>query len=109
MLQVAVIERSKTRHIINLRDLLAACSSKLSGAGRRSTCSALSFDGIQDFPGLLRELQTVDVLVMPLHRRIMLSPVATLYNHPLGNLKSTRNKSLQSPWPIGKAAACHDA
>ena len=42
--------------------------SSLRGWAHRPACSALSFDGIQDFPGLLRELQTVDVLVMPLQR-----------------------------------------
>ena len=66
---MALIERSKTRHIINLPDILAACKSELTVAGRKPACSALSFDGIQNFPGLLRELQTVDVLVMPFRKR----------------------------------------
>lgn len=67
---MALIERSKTRHIIKLPDILAACNSELTAAGRKPACSALSFDGIQNFPGLLQELQTVDVLVMPLCERL---------------------------------------
>ena len=63
---MALIERSKTRHIVNLPDMLAACKTELSVAGHKPACSALSFDGVQDFPGLLQELQTVDVLVMPI-------------------------------------------
>lgn len=66
---MALIERSRTRHIINLADLLAACAGDhLSVSGRAPACSALSFDGVEDFPGLLRELQSVDVLV-PLFRQ----------------------------------------
>ena len=70
VLQVALIERSKTRHIINLPEILAACNSELTAAGRKPACSALTFDGVHNFPGLLQELQTVDVLVTPLHERL---------------------------------------
>ena len=66
---MALIERGRTRHIVNLPDMLAACKSELSVAGSKPACSALSFDGVQDFPGLLQELQTVDVLVMPTEKR----------------------------------------
>lgn len=66
LFQMALIERSKTRHIVNLPDLVAACNSELTAAGRTPACSALSFDGAQDFPGLLQELQTTDVLVITL-------------------------------------------
>ena len=62
-MQVALIERSNTRHIVNLPDILAACNGELQAAGRQANCSALSFDGVNDFSALLRELQTVDVLV----------------------------------------------
>ena len=64
--QVALIERSNTRHIVNLPNILAACNGELQAAGRQAECTALSFDGVNDFPGLLRELHTVDVLVRPL-------------------------------------------
>ena len=65
-MQVAIIERSKTRHIVNLPDIMTACNAALGAAGRKAACAALSFDGVEDFPGLLRELQTVDVLVSSL-------------------------------------------
>ena len=61
--QVALIERGSTRHIVNLPDILAACNRELLAAGRQAKCSGLSFDRVDDFPALLRELQTVDVLV----------------------------------------------
>ena len=60
---MALIERSNARHIVNLPDILAACNGELQAAGRPAKCSALSFDGVNDFPALLRELQTVDMLV----------------------------------------------
>ncbi|CAK0784591.1 hypothetical protein CVIRNUC_007795 [Coccomyxa viridis] len=63
LLKVALIERSNTRHIVNLPDILTACNEELQAAGRQAHCTALSFDGVNDFPALLRELQTVDVLV----------------------------------------------
>ena len=62
--QVAVIERSRTRHIVNLPDLIAACDAAPEMNQRKISCAALSFDGVEDFPGLLRKLQTVDVLVI---------------------------------------------
>lgn len=62
--QVALIERSRTRHIVNLPDLIAACDAAPAMNRRKISCAALSFDGLKDFPGLLRELQTVDVLVI---------------------------------------------
>jgi len=65
-LQVAIIERSKTRHIVNLPDIMTACNAELAAAGREAACVALSFDGVEDFSGLLRELQTVDMLVSSL-------------------------------------------
>ena len=60
---MALIKRSNTRHIVNLPDILTACNEELQAAGRPAHCTALSFDGVNDFPALLRELQTVDVLV----------------------------------------------
>ena len=63
MAQVALSERSRSRHIINLPDIIAACNAAPEMNGRKISCAALSFDGLEDFSGLLRELQTVDVLV----------------------------------------------
>lgn len=105
---MAIIERSRTRHIINLKDLLQRCNAmqldranaSLNGDGtarkssseafvgghvaklghapaatdaaaakvgnsdpRAMSCVALSFDNVEDFQGMLAELQSVDVLV----------------------------------------------
>lgn len=109
--QVAIIERSRTRHIINLKDLLKRCNAmKLDGAfaaaseggaaagggnrgaaklGRTAagavTCVALSFDDVEDFEGMLTELQTVDVLVRPVLLLPTHSPGCIRFRHRLNN------------------------
>lgn len=67
---MAIIERTKSRHILNLKDLLRQCNELDVGEGgntRRVECIAVSFDDVGDFSALLAELQTIDILVkMPL-------------------------------------------
>ena len=63
---MAFIERTKTRHIINLKDLISRCSELQVGEEpnvRKLHCMAVSFDDVGNFSALLTELQTVDILV----------------------------------------------
>ena len=63
---MAFIERTKTRHIINLKDLISRCSELRVGEEpnvRSVHCMAVSFDDVGNFSALLTELQTVDILV----------------------------------------------
>ncbi|EIE21335.1 hypothetical protein COCSUDRAFT_56558 [Coccomyxa subellipsoidea C-169] len=65
-IKVAFIERTKSRHILNLKDLIRRCNELQVGEAPRNRsvqCTAVSFDDVGNFTGLLAELQTIDILV----------------------------------------------
>ncbi|CAL8463209.1 g2743 [Coccomyxa elongata] len=65
-LKVAFIERRKSRHILNLKDLINECNELTVGEAfdlRAVQCTAVSFDDVGNFTALLAELQTIDILV----------------------------------------------
>ncbi|CAL8463208.1 g2742 [Coccomyxa elongata] len=61
--KVALIERKGHRKILNLNEVAQRCRGLAPADGRALTCTIISFDDISDFPALLRELQTIDILV----------------------------------------------
>ena len=63
--QVALIERKGHRKILNLEEVAQRCRDLAPADGRALTCTIISFDDIGDFPALLGELQTIDILVRP--------------------------------------------
>ena len=63
---MAFIERRKSRHILNLKDLITECNELTVGEAfdlRAVQCTAVSFDDVGNFTALLAELQTIDILV----------------------------------------------
>ncbi len=63
---MAFIERTKSRHILNLKDLIRRCNELQVGEAPRNRsvqCTAVSFDDVGNFTGLLAELQSIDILV----------------------------------------------
>lgn len=48
-----------------MKEVIKECNKLAVGGARRTECSIVSFDAIQDFPAMLRYLQGVDVLVSP--------------------------------------------
>lgn len=61
--QVALIERKTHRKILNLEEVLQRCRGLAPADGSALTCTLISFDDISDYPALLSELRTIDILV----------------------------------------------
>ncbi len=62
---MALVERKGHRKILNLDEVAQRCRGLAPADGRALICTIISFDDISDFPALLRELQTIDILVWP--------------------------------------------
>jgi hypothetical protein len=60
---VALIERRTHRKILNLDEVAQRCRGLAPADGSALSCTVISFDDITDYPALLRELQTIDILV----------------------------------------------
>lgn len=60
---MALIERRTHRKILNLEEVAQRCRGLAPADGSALSCTVISFDDITDYPALLRELQTIDILV----------------------------------------------